>query len=81
MQSVSRPDSNIKDLGLRVGKRRKRDTDRTGSYTKIQIKSERIREYVRVGLGPSTGNMDNSVPKTKNVIAVQATGTENLSPV
>lgn len=36
---------------------------------------------LRVGPGPSTGNIDNSVPNTKNVIATQAIGTESLSPV
>ena len=36
---------------------------------------------LRVGCGPSTGNMDNSVPKIKNVIAAQAIGTDSPSPV
>lgn len=36
---------------------------------------------LRVGSGPSTGNMDRRVPNIKNTIATHAIGTENLSPV
>lgn len=39
------------------------------------------RGNLRVGSGPSTGNIDNSVPNTKKVIATQAIGIESLSPV
>ena len=45
------------------------------------VRAQRGTKDIRVGCGPSTGNIDNSVPKTKNAIATQAIGTESLSPV